>query len=167
MIPLILFIIAGLFFIDPVNFESQRDLPELSDFSSSIFILIFAFSGFESVIINTGEMKSPSKNLPFSLFFSLVTVAIFYVLIQVVCVGTLPSLASSEKPLTDAAQIFIGPVGATIITIGAIISILGTLNAIMLIGSRMPFALSEENQFPKIFSKTHRRYHTPIFSLTF
>ena len=167
LIPLLLFILVGFFFMEPVNFEHHQDLPEFSDFSSSVFILIFAFSGFESVIVNTGEMKNPSKNLPFSLFFSLGMVAIFYILIQVVCIGTLPSLATSQKPLTDAAQMFIGPVGASVITIGAVISILGTLNAIMLIGSRMPFALSEENQFPKIFSKTHVRFHTPTFSLIF
>ena len=51
--------------------------------------------------------------------------------------GTLPELASSEKPITDAAQLFMGSSGAILITVGAVISIGGTLNAVMLIGSRV------------------------------
>ena len=92
-------------------------------------------------------------------------VAVFYGLIQLVSIGTLPALASSEKPITDAAQLFMGSSGATLITFGAVISIGGTLNAVMLIASRVPYALSEEKQFPRLFSQLHPKYRTPVFSL--
>ena len=58
-----------------------------------------------------------------------------------------------------------GKTGAIIITVGALFSITGTLNAIMLVGSRLPFAFSEEKQFPKVFSFIHARYKTPTLSL--
>jgi amino acid transporter len=92
-------------------------------------------------------------------------VAIFYALIQIVAVGTFPDLADSNKPIADAANSFFGPIGGLIITIGAIISIGGALNGNMLIGSRVPFALSEKNQFPKVFSKTHSKTAVPHISL--
>tara|TARA_B100000959_G_scaffold159913_1_gene167503 strand:- start:3525 stop:4121 length:597 start_codon:yes stop_codon:yes gene_type:complete len=92
-------------------------------------------------------------------------IAIFYSLIQIVAVGTFPDLINSNKPIADAANSFLGPVGGLIITIGAIISIGGTLNGNVLIGSRVPFALSEKNQFPKIFSKTHPKTAVPHISL--
>jgi len=110
-------------------------------------------------------MKNPKRNIPFALIVSIVFVAVFYWLIQFVCIGTLPGLASSEKPITEAAQVYMGSFGGTVITIGALISIGGTLNAIMLVGSRLPFAFSEEKQLPKLFSFIHPEFKTPVYSL--
>lgn len=162
---LLIFIVVGLFHINPDLLDFHVKTPSLPDFSASVLILIFAFSGFEAVIVNTGEIKNPRKNIPFALIISIVFVAIFYTLIQIVSIGNLPDLASSDKPLTDVAQSFMGPFGGLLITIGALISIGGTLNAVMLMTSRVPFALSEENQFPKLFSYLHPKYQTPIYSL--
>ncbi len=128
-------------------------------------LLVFAFGGFESVLVNTGEVKDPRKNLPFALLVAAVVIAIIYMLVQIVSIGTFPSLASSEKPLAEAAGLFMGKTGATVIAIGAVISVTGTLNAIMLVGSRLPFAFSEEKQFPQFFSFVHPKYKTPSLSL--
>src|SRR5688572_14195253 len=58
-----------------------------------------------------------------------------------------------------------GNAGGNFIALGAIISISGTLNAIVLGGSRLPFAFSSEGQFPKIFSYIHPKRLTPTLSL--
>lgn len=165
ILPLLLFVIVGMFFIDTDLIDTRQSLPDLRDFTSSVLILIFAFTGFEAVLVNTGEIKEPRKNIPFALILSLSFVAVFYCLIQFVSIGTLPGLESSDKPITDAAGIFMGPFGALLITFGAVVSIGGTLNAVMLIGSRLPYALSEEKQFPKFFSYLHPTNKTPIYSL--
>ncbi|MDF9800991.1 APA family basic amino acid/polyamine antiporter [Catalinimonas alkaloidigena] len=165
LVPLAIFIGTGLFFIDPAMVIAEQPLPSLSDFSSSIFVLVFAFTGFEATLVNTGEVRKPEKSIPFALITAITFIAIFYGLIQIVSIGTLPGLAASDKPLTDAAQIFMGPAGAVFISIGAIISISGTLNAVMLVGSRVPYALSVERQFPKFFAHLHPKFRTPTFSL--
>jgi len=61
--------------------------------------------------------------------------------------------------------LFMGKPGAVIIALGAMFSVAGTLNAIMLVGSRLPFAFSEEKQFPAVFSFIHPKYKTPTWSL--
>lgn len=163
---LLIFISVGVFFINPKLIDFQHSIiPNFSNFTSSVLILIFAFSGFESSLVNTGEIQNPKKNIPFALFISILIITVLYILIQVICVSTLPDLAYSDKPLTDAFQIFMGPAGGIAITIGAIISIGGTLNAVMLIGSRIPFALSKAGQFPDLFSYIHPAFRTPINSL--
>jgi APA family basic amino acid/polyamine antiporter len=164
LLPLLLFIIIGSFFIEPANFEIRLE-PGFYSFSSTVLLLVFAFGGFESVLVNSGEVKDPGKNLPFALLLAALIIAIIYILIQVVSIGTLPTLASSEKPLAQAAGLFMGKTGATLIAIGALFSVTGTLNAIMLVGSRLPFAFSEEKQFPTFFSFVHPRYKTPTWSL--
>ena len=165
LIPLAVFIIVGLFFIQPELIQIPKELPEIGGFSQSIFLLIFAFTGFEAIIVSTGEIKQPRKNIPFALVFALLFVSLFYVLIQFVSIGTLSNLALSEKPLADAAFLFMGNKGAILITIGAVISVSGTLNTVMLIGGRIPFALAEEKQIPSGMAKIHPRYSTPARSL--
>jgi amino acid transporter len=164
LLPLLLFIIVGFFFLDSKNFEIKQT-PDFSSFSSTVLLLVFAFGGFESVLVNTGEVKNPEKNLPFALLLAALIIAGIYMLVQVVCIGTLPSLATSDKPLAEAAGLFMGKTGATLITVGALVSVAGTLNAIMLVGSRLPFAFSEEKQFPQVFSYVHPLYKTPTWSL--
>ncbi len=165
LIPLIIFVIVGFFFIDFNLLNFNQPIPSTKDFSSAIFILVFAFTGFEAAVINTGEMSNPAKDIPFALIFSTLFVTIFYILIQVVSVGTFPAIADSNRPIADAADFFFGSSGGIFITIGAVISIGGTLNANLLAGSRLPFALSEENQFPTIFSKTNIKTAIPYISL--
>ena len=92
---------------------------------------------------------------------AIAVVAIVYILIQIVCVGTLPSLAASQRPLADSAINFMGTFGGAFISAGAIISITGNINVVLLSGSRMPFAMAERGEFPSILSRTHKRFHTP------
>ncbi|HET9745047.1 MAG TPA: APC family permease [Chitinophagaceae bacterium] len=164
LLPLLLFIVVGFFFIKGENYEA-KELPGFNSFSSTVLLLVFAFGGFESVLVNSGEVQNPEKNLPFALLLAALIIACIYMLVQIVSIGTLPSLASAEKPLADASQVFMGKTGGLIIALGAMFSIVGTLNAIMLVGSRLPFAFSEENQFPKVFSFIHPKYKTPTWSL--
>jgi basic amino acid/polyamine antiporter, APA family len=164
LLPLLLFIIVGFLHIEPANFEIKQT-PTYSSFASTVLLLVFAFGGFESVLVNSGEVKNPAKNLPFALLLSTLVIVIIYMLIQVVSIGTLPALAASEKPLAEAAGLFMGETGATLIALGALFSVTGTLNAIMLVGSRLPFAFSEEKQFPNFFSFIHPKFKTPTWSL--
>lgn len=164
ILPLLLFIIVGFMHIEPANFEIKQT-PGYSSFASTVLLLVFAFGGFESVLVNSGEVKNPAKNLPFALLLSTLVIVVMYILIQIVSIGTLPALASSEKPLAEAAGLFMGKTGATLIALGALFSVTGTLNAIMLVGSRLPFAFSEEKQFPKFFSYIHPKFKTPTWSL--
>lgn len=164
ILPLMIFVFVGLLFIKPelINFTA---LPSFNDFSTSVLLLVFAFGGFEVVVINSGEMKNPNKIVPFALIISAFAVMVLYVSIQIVSIGTLPSLALSEKPLADAAQNFMGSFGGNLITIGAIVSIVGALNAILLVGSRLLFALGDEGQLPSSLAIVHPKYRTPTFAL--
>ena len=164
LLPLFLFIGVGIFSLEPGNFEIKYT-PDFSSFSSTVLLLVFAFGGFESILVNTGEVKNPKKNLPFALLLASSAIVVIYMLIQIVSIGTLPGLASSEKPLAEAAGLFMGKTGATIIAIGALFSITGTLNAVMLVGSRLPYAFSEEKQLPRFLSFIHPKFKTPTWSL--
>jgi APA family basic amino acid/polyamine antiporter len=126
-----------------------------------VLLLIYAFTGFEMATIPAGEVLDPKRNLPRALLIAIAVVAFLYILIQVVCVGTLPGLAESQKPLADASIQFMGAAGGAIISAGAIISITGNLNILVLSGSRVPFAMAEQQQLPSFIARVHRRFSTP------
>jgi APA family basic amino acid/polyamine antiporter len=160
LVPLALFIIAGAFFIDPAAYATG-ELPAFGDFSASVLLLVYAFSAFEMAVINAGEARNPRRDMPPALLVAIAVVAVVYLLIQTVAIGTLPGLATAARPLTDASSRFMGPVGAAIITAGALISILGNLNVTLLVAPRLPFAMAQRGELPAMFAATHRRFHTP------
>jgi APA family basic amino acid/polyamine antiporter len=160
LIPMLIFIAAGLYFINPQAY-SLGPAPTTVNFSQSVLVLIYAFTGFEMATIPVGEVRDPQRYLPRALIIAIGVVAFTYILIQVVCIGTLPELAQSTKPLADAGTRFLGTAGGAIISAGAIISITGNLNIILLSGSRIPFAMAEQRQLPSILARVHRRFSTP------
>jgi amino acid transporter len=160
LIVLALFLAVGLFFLAPQNFAATAP-PTVSGFSQSVMLLVYAFTGFEMALIPAGEARDPRRNLPFAILVSLGLVSLVYLLIQVVCIGTLPGLAASTRPLADASQHFLGLVGARIITVGAVISIIGNLSVLILAAARLPFAMASNRELPRIFAVTHHRFRTP------
>ncbi len=160
LIPIALFIGAGLFFINTQNFSTAAQ-PALPDFSQSVLLLVYAFTGFEMAMIPAGEVRDPQRNIPFAALISLGLVATVYILVQIVCIGTLPELAASNRPLADAGGRFLGGLGASVITAGALISITGNLSVVILSAARLPFAMAANRELPRIFAVIHERFRTP------
>jgi basic amino acid/polyamine antiporter, APA family len=164
LVPMLIFIAVGLFFLNS-NAFALGPRPGTGPFSQSVLLLLYAFTGFEMAVIPAGEIRNPQRDLPRALLFAMAVIATTYILIQVVCIGTLPDLARSTKPLADAGQRFMGTAGAAIISAGAIISVAGNLNITVLSASRVPFAIAEQKQLPSVFARVHRRFFTPHFSI--
>ena len=164
ILPLLVFIAVGLFFIQPANFTFAA-VPESGKFSEAILLLIYAYVGFEAAVIPAGETKDPRKALPFALLTALGFCTILFILIQIVAMGTLENLAASERPLADAAGKFMGGFGGIFIAVGALISILGNLNGGFLSASRLPFAMAEQRELPGFLAQTHERFKTPYIAI--
>jgi amino acid transporter len=164
LVPLALFVLVGLFFVDGSRL-AMGPAPAVPAFSSAVLLLVFAFSGFEMVVIPAGESQEPRKHIPFALLTGITIIVGLYVMIQLVSIGTLPNLAESTRPLADAAGSFFGTPGAAFISLGALISISGTLNVIVMVSPRLPFAMAERGQLPEVFARLHPRYRTPWLSI--
>jgi basic amino acid/polyamine antiporter, APA family len=162
--PLLIFVTFGLWHIDRARFVPGT-MPLNTHFAQAVLLLSFAFMGWESVVVAAGETQNPRRDLPFALLTGLLAVAMLYLLIQVVCVGTLPQLAQSQRPIVEAAATFLGPGGASLITLGAMISMVGTLNVTMLTVSRVLYAMAAAGQMPRALAAIHPRYRTPHLSV--
>jgi len=160
LLPLLLLVLVGMFFVAPARL-ALAGAPDPRSFSRAVLLLVYAFTGFEAVVIASGEMRDPQRNLPWAMLTAIGIVTVVYLGVQVVCIGTLPGLATSERPLTEAGARVLGAGGAALIAAGALISILGTLNGIALLAPRLPFAMAERGDLPPLFAATHPRFRTP------
>jgi APA family basic amino acid/polyamine antiporter len=131
----------------------------------AILLLFFAYGGYEAALNPMGEAKNPRRDAAFALFLALIIVTLLYTVLQFIVVGVLPDPAHSDRPLADAARIFIGRPGAALIAAGALISVYGYLSANLLTGPRAMFALAELGDFPALFAAVHPRMRTPYVAI--
>jgi basic amino acid/polyamine antiporter, APA family len=160
LLPLLIFVAVGLFFVDGERLQPGGAVPVV-DLATGALLLIFAFGGYETVPVPAGEAKDPRTAVPFALVMTVVSVTIVMVAVQVVALGTLETLEGSTTPLADAAGRFMGPMGAMLLTLGAVISTSGNSMGQALSGSRSLFALAEQRDIPRCFGYVHPRYRTP------
>jgi len=139
--------------------------PSWRDWVQAVLLLVFAYGGFESALTPMGEAKDPQRDAPFALFSVLGVVTVLYTLVQVVVVYSLPNAAQTNRPLAEAARLFLGEPGALLVTAGALVSLYGYLSAMALAGPRLPFAMAENRDLPAVFAVIHPRFRTPNVSI--
>jgi basic amino acid/polyamine antiporter, APA family len=132
---------------------------------SAVLALAFAYGGFEAALMPTGEAKDPRRDTPFALFVALAVCAALYTAIQLVVMGALAEPGASDRPLADAARVFLGDVGARLVALAALVSTGGYLTGQFVAVPRLTYALAERHDFPALFARVHRRFRTPYFSI--
>ena len=130
----------------PASIEIAR--PESLFFAVVIALqsVTITYGGWQSALYFAEEDRDPAKNLPRSMIGGVAIVVIVYLLLNLALLHALPlpELASSKLPAADAAQAVFGPGGQRFVTLLSLISLLPLLNAILMVGTRILFALSRD-----------------------
>ena len=162
LLPLLLFIGAGIFFIHPANIGWSA-WPTSKSLGNAVILLIFAFVGIEVALIPSGEVKNPARTVPRAAYLALVFTTIIYIMIQLVAQGMLGSDLANYKdaPLAEAAAKFLGNIGRTTLLAGATISAFGFVTSDILSSPRLIFAFGRDGALPAWFAHVHPRYRSP------
>jgi amino acid transporter len=160
LVPLAIFVVAGLGVASWATAAGQEPTRE-GGFTAAAILLLFAFAGFENTAAPAGEYRRPQRDVPFALLVNLLIVTALYLGVQWVALGTLPDLGASSTPLADAAALFLGSWGGTLLTAGAVVSIAGNVGATTLAGPRYLFALARDGYGPRFLAAVHPRFRTP------
>ena len=166
VVPLALFIVVGIWFIDASRFAPLGRV-SLTQLSTGALLLIFAFGGYDVIGVPAGEATDPRRHLPYAFVATIIAVTGIMALAQVVAMGTLPNLSAALTPLADASLLSMGVVGALLISAGSVVAMTGNNVGQVLTGSRMLFALSENRELPGFFGAIHPRYRTPSNAIIF
>jgi APA family basic amino acid/polyamine antiporter len=164
--PLVLFIVAGIWFIDPARLTA---LPPVTtdQVSAAALLLIFGYGGYEVTGVLAGEAANPRRDVPFAFVMTLLIVTAVMTLAATVATGLLPDVGASRTPLADGAGLVLGATGAFIVSLGSAVSMTGNNMGQILNGSRTIFALAENADLPRWFARVHPQYQTPANAILF
>lgn len=178
----IAFLIIGAFFVahggSALNLfaaPTSGHAPGAAAFGAAMIAALWAYSGWGDLAIAGGEVRSPGRNVPLGLIGGILIIMAAYLLTNAAYAYVLPfgqiATASSTAfpnapPVAErAAAVFLGTAGAAFLSLLFVTSALGTLNGGILTGSRIPFAMASDGQFPESLAKVDPKTQTPVTSI--
>ncbi len=162
--PLFLLASVGLFFVDWSQI-SWLAIPSWPTLGASMVLVMFAYSGMETALIPSGELRDASHSVPRATMAAILVVVLLYMGIQVVTQGILgPLLATSKVPLAEAAGTLWSP-GLVIILITAGVSMGGFMMGNLLASSRLLYALGRDGYLPSAYGRVTATYRVPLLAI--
>jgi amino acid transporter len=178
IIPLVIFAIIGFLVFKIANFTPF--LPYgFGGLGLAMALDFFAYTGFEGVVIPSGEVKNPAKTIPRAMIITILIVVAVYAVLSVaftgmfnwagagIPVGNWGDIGNLSSPFATAATSIGLPVLAVIVVIGAILSTLGAGGDWVLLQSRVPYAMAGNDLFWSSMGKVNDKYKTPENALIF
>jgi len=162
LLPLIAFVAIGVFYIQPANL-AITEMPGPASLARAAIVLVFAFSGVETALVPSGEVRDPARTVPRALAIAMIGVTLLYLAVHLVAEGLLgASLATrTTAPLAFAAETFLGAPGRLLLLVGASISMFGYVSGMTLAVPRALFRFAEDGLLPRVVGSVHPQYRTP------
>lgn len=134
-----------------------------SAFGLALSPVLFTYLGWNAPVYVASEIRDPARTLPRALFLGLGLCTLAYLALNLVYLYALPLPAMHVEPNTGAAtaRALFGPVAGGIMSAFVIASILGTLNATILVGPRIAYAMALDGLFVGGAHEVHPEYRTP------
>nr|MCU0623058.1 APC family permease [Gemmatimonadaceae bacterium] len=166
LLPLLLLLAFGIPQIDTAKLVWTDGAPSMGDLSRASVVLFFAYSGIESALVPSGEVKDTARTVPRAVFLAMFFVMILYVVVQVTAQGILgDKLVGSGTPLADAAELVMGPFGRTLLLGGVVVSTFGYMSGMTLAVPRAVYAFARDGFLPRGLSTVHPTHRTPWVAL--
>ncbi len=154
-----------------VNFSINSIVSFL--FGQACVKTIYSYLGYYNVCHLGGEIKNPGKNIPRSMFISIISITVLYLAMNISITSVIPWQEIKAWQAADTKTFVIstfierlyGHTAAIIVTIMILWVALSSLFAVMLGYSRVPFAAAQDGAFFKIFAKLHPTKNFPYISL--
>jgi len=161
-----LFIVIGSQFINPVNYHpfAPNGLTGVLQGAAMIF---FAYVGFDTVAAAAEETKNPQRALPIGIIGSLAICSILYILVTAVMTGMAhySLFEGSAAPVQLALQTVGINWAMAVVTVGAIAGLTTVILVNLFVVPRILFAMSRDELLPKMLTKVHHNFKTPITSI--
>ncbi|HEY2772661.1 MAG TPA: amino acid permease [Candidatus Binatia bacterium] len=139
----------------------------LLGFALALSPVLFSYLGWNASVYVASEIHRPARNVPLSLFLGLAISTVIYLLVNVYYLCALPidALRGELHVGEAAARVFFGEQGATVAGFLILASVLSCLNATILVGPRIAYAMALDGLFPLAVQGVHHRYRTPHIAI--
>ena len=134
---------------------------------------VYDYLGYYDICYIGEEVKNPGRTIPRSIIISVVAVALIYVSINLSIIGVVPwreFVPAAEKPASQFVvslmmEKIYGTKVAMVLTVMILWTAFGSVFALLLGYSRIPFAAARDGYFFKVFSRLHPKGNFPYVSL--
>jgi APA family basic amino acid/polyamine antiporter len=135
--------------------------------ATAFVAVLFTIGGWQQMNMVAGEIRDPARTIPRALALGIGIVIACYLGANAVYLHALgrDGLAASTAVAADTATRLVGPTGATLITVSAMLSILGFVNVVILATPRIFFAMARDGVFLQAAARVHPRYGSPYISV--
>jgi APA family basic amino acid/polyamine antiporter len=126
-------------------------IPLILAFGMAMQGVIFTYESYYTVIYCGEEMRDPGREIPRSMFRGVLFIIAIYLLVNLACLAVLPVGSIAGDPFVGGtvARVLFGARGDTIIRLIMIISVLGTINAMLMATPRILLAMGRDGLFPR------------------
>lgn len=116
---------------------------------AALQVVLITYGGWQSALYFTEEDRDPQRNLPRSMVGGVAAVIVVYLLVNLALLSvlSLPDFARSTLPAADAARALVGSSGGRLITVLSLVSLPPALNALLMIGTRILYAMGRDRLF--------------------
>ncbi|MBI2797415.1 MAG: amino acid permease [Gemmatimonadetes bacterium] len=166
LVPLAVFVIGCLPSIQPAAVFGGG-LPSLESLGKASLVLFFAFTGAETALSPSGEIRDPRRDVPRGIMAGTAGVILIYLAVHVAAQGVLGADLAKEgaAPLVTAATRAMGPWGRTLLLLAAVLSMAGCVAGDLLSMPRTLYATASDGQLPEFLARVHPRFHTPYAAI--
>ena len=160
MIPLLLLAAGGLMLVHPGNLRIVT-APDAHSLGRALVVAVFAYSGIETALAPSGELRDPARVVPGAALVGVGIVVLLYVSLQIAAQGILgPALAGHDAPLSAVAERLV-PGSAGLVIVTASVSLIGVLLGDLLGSSRLLYALAEDGFLPSALASVSAKHRVP------
>lgn len=161
------FDLSRLMSFPPHAFDANRNF--FFGLGAATLIAMYDFGGYNNVCFFAGEVKDPSKTVPRSILLSVLAIAVVYLTMNITILSVIPwqEAAKAETIVSTFIQRLYGNTAAQVVTLLVLWTAFGSVFALLLGYSRVPFAAAAEGHFYSAFARLHPTKHFPTFSLLF
>jgi len=130
---------------------------------------VYSYLGYYNVCHLGGEIIEPKKNIPRSMFISIIGIAVLYLMMNISVASVLPlqQIQESKFVVSEFIQTLAGSTAAKMATVLILWVAFASVFSATLGYSRIPYAAAADGAFFKVFAKLHPTKHFPHVSLLF
>ena len=168
-------IVSGAMHFDPrlaFDFPSGAFKPTgafWAGLGSATLIAVYDYGGYNNVCLIGEEVRAPNRTIPHAVLWSIGIVAVLYFGLNLSILGALPWRAAehSNAVVADFMRLVHGPWGGVLVTVLILVASWGSVLAMLLGYSRVPYAAAADGRFFGAFARLHPRGHFPTLGLLY
>lgn len=172
-------IVSGIFSFDSkLAFDFPPNAFELNSafflgLGAAMLIALYDYWGYYNVNFFGGEVENPTRNIPRAIIYSIIAVAVIYIVMNISILGVLPWREVSETAGSDARKYIVsvfmqkiyGSWAGNLVTLLVVWTAFASVFSLLMGYSRVPYAAAMQGDYFKVFSRVHPKHKFPNASL--